>query len=87
MTIYGIIGLSYELLPHESSCHFYFLVSMVFQISRIQEAVAQKCKKMFLKISQNSQENTYARVSLLMKLQAEACNFIKKEILVQVIFC
>ena len=57
MTIYGIIGLSYELLLQESSCHFYFLVSMVFQISRIQEAVAQKCKKMFLKISQNSQEN------------------------------
>ena len=33
-----------------------------------QEAVAQKCsvKKVFLKISQNSQENICARVSFLM---------------------
>ena len=28
------------------------------------------CKKMFLEISQNSQENTCARVSFLVKLQA-----------------
>ena len=39
---------------------------------------------MFLKISQNSQENPSVRVSFLIKLQAEACNFFKKEILVQV---
>ena len=30
---------------------------------------------------QNLQENTCARVSFLIKLQAEACNFIKKETL------
>ena len=36
---------------------------------------------MFLEISQNSQESTCARVSFLIKLQAEACNFIKKETL------
>ena len=37
------------------------------------EAVVQKCslKKVFLKISQNSQENTSARVSFLIKLQAK----------------
>ena len=37
-----------------------------------QEAVAQTCsvKKAFIKISQNSQENTCARVSFLIKLQA-----------------
>ena len=37
------------------------------------EAVAQWCpmKKMFLEISQNSLENTCARVSLLIKFQAE----------------
>ena len=42
------------------------------------EAVVQGCsvKKVFLEISQNSQENTCARVSFLIKLQAEACNFI-----------
>ena len=36
------------------------------------EAVARGCsdKNVFLKISQNSQENTCARVSFLMKLQA-----------------
>ena len=39
------------------------------------------------KISQNSQENTYAGVSLLIKWQASACNFIKKETLSQVFFC
>ena len=42
------------------------------------------CKKVFLKISQNLQENTCARVSFLIKLQVEACNFIKIETLAQV---
>ena len=37
---------------------------------------------MFLEISENSQENTCARVSFLIKLQA--CNFVKKEFLAQV---
>ena len=46
------------------------------------KAVAQRCsvKKVFLKISQNSQENTCARDSVLI-------NFIKKETLVQVFSC
>ena len=36
------------------------------------EAVVRRCsvKKVFLEISQNSQENTCARVSFLIKLQA-----------------
>ena len=36
------------------------------------EAVAQRCfvKKVFLQISENSQENTCARASFLIKLQA-----------------
>ena len=42
---------------------------------------------MFLEIPQNSQENTCARVSFLIKLQAEACHFIKKETLAQVFPC
>ena len=48
------------------------------------EVVAQRCsvKKVLLEILQNSQENTCARVSFLIKLQA----FIKKETLSQV-FC
>ena len=40
-----------------------------------------------LEISQNSQENTCGRVSFLIKLQAEACNFIKKETLAQMFSC
>ena len=46
------------------------------------EAVAQRCsvKKMFLELSQNSQENNCARVSFSIKLQTSACfpvNFAK----------
>ena len=41
-------------------------------------------KKVFLEISHNSQENTCARVSFLIKL---ACNFIKKDSLTQVFSC
>ena len=37
------------------------------------------CKKMFLEISQNSQENTFARVSILIKTKIET--------LAQVFYC
>ena len=37
--------------------------------------------KMFLNFFQNSQERTCARASLLIKLSAKTCNFIKKETL------
>ena len=42
-------------------------------------------KKGVLKISQNSQENTYASVSFLIKLRLDA--FIKKETLAQLFSC
>ena len=53
------------------------------------EAIAQRCsvKKVFLEISQSSQENNCARVSFLIKLQASTCNFIKQENLAQVLSC
>ena len=53
------------------------------------EAVVQRCsiKKLFIEISQNSKESTCARVSFLIKLQAEAYNFIKKETLAQLFSC
>ena len=55
------------------------------------EAVVPRCsvKKVFLELSQNSQENTRARFSLLVKLQASSLQlyFIKKETLTQVISC
>ena len=59
--------------------------TMTIEMSSPQtEAVVQRCfvNKVFLEISQNSQENTCVRVSLLIKLQAS--NFIKKETLAQV---
>ena len=42
---------------------------------------------MFIEVWQNSLKNTSAGVSFLIKLQALACNFIKKETLVQVFSC
>ena len=38
-------------------------------------------KKIFLKISQNSQENTSTRVSFLIKLQAPPATLLKKRLL------
>ena len=48
---------------------------------KLSEAVVQRCsfKKVFLEISQNSQENTCVRVSSLIKLLSEACNFKAKK--------
>ena len=44
-------------------------------------------KKVFLKISQNSQKNACARVCLLISCRPQACNFITKETLAQVFSC
>ena len=64
---------------------------MVRLLEKVQftETVSQKysVKKVFLEISQNSQENTCARVSFLIKLQVSVCNSIKKETLAQVFSC
>ena len=55
--------------------YVFCLSSTVYGMTRQQkillEAVAQRCslKKVFLKISQNSQENTCTRVYFLIKLQ------------------
>ena len=49
----------------------------------ITEAVVQ----VFLEISQNSQENTCARVSFLIKLLAWPGTLLKKETLAQVLSC
>ena len=53
------------------------------------ESVTWRCsvKNVLLEISQNSQENICARVYFLIKLQASACNFFKKETLAQVFSC
>ena len=44
-------------------------------------------KKLSLEISQISQENAFARVSFLIKLQAKTCNFIRKETQAQMFSC
>ena len=46
------------------------------------KAVVQRfsVKKVFLEITQNSQENTYARVSFLIKLQASESALLKKRL-------
>ena len=49
--------------------------------SLLSKAVVRRCsvKKLFLEISQNSQENTCARVSFLIKLQACVFSCIQSE--------
>ena len=50
----------------------------------------QRCsiiKKVFFEILQHSKENNCARVSFLIKLQAEAYNFVKKQTLGQAFSC
>ena len=49
------------------------------------EGVLQE--KVLLEIWQNSQESTSARISFLIKLQAQGCSLIKKETLAQVFSC
>ena len=63
--------------PHVS-CYVETIFKTVTELNS--ESVVQKCsvKNVFLKISQNFQENTGVRVPFTMKLQAEACNFMKK---------
>ena len=54
---------------------------LLSQVRRPWEAVAQRCsvKKVFLLISQNSQENTCARVSFLIKLQTRGLQLYQKK--------
>ena len=46
------------------------------------EVVVQRCsvKKVFLEIAQNSQENTWARIPFLIKLQASESALLKKRL-------
>ena len=55
------------------------------KLFHFQKQPARRCsvKKVFLEISQNSQENTCARISFSIKLQASDL----KETLAQVLFC
>ena len=57
--------------------------SVVLNKVNFSEAVVQGSSVKKERFSQNSQENICAKVSFLIKLQASACNFIKKETLTQ----
>ena len=70
------------------------LLAILRHYSLLYRSSHRRCslKKVFLKISRNSQENTCARVSFLIKLHTfglrlKACKFIKKETLAQVFSC
>ena len=73
-------------LAKQVTLHSAETYSVPFQMS---EAVVwrRSVEKVFLEISQNSHEKACARVSCLVKLQPEICNFIKKEALAQVFSC
>ena len=58
---------------------------LILGVLRLEVAAHRGCvEKVFLEISQNSQENTCARVSFLIKLQAWGLQLYKKEAQVQV---
>ena len=92
-----IAGLVFNVFSRDCLATSWFI--SIFHLQS--EAVARTCsvKNLFLKISQNSQENTCAKASFLMKSQARACsktsfliksqicNFIKKEAPAQVFSC
>ena len=63
--------------------HFEKVKSLILALNnadvKFQKIKGVLWKKVCLEISQNSQENTYVRISFLIKLQAQVCNFIKKE--------
>ena len=63
-----------------------FLASKLTSTKEVGFSVARRCsvEKVLLKISQNSQENTYARAS---SQKPQACNFIEKGTLAQVFCC
>ena len=59
-----------------------------YSLKRLREPVTRRCyvKKVFF-VFRKICRKTCARVSFLIKLQAEACNFIKKETLASVLSC
>ena len=78
-----------EVLDHygKKSYNLFILYVERFLLGVSLEVVVQRysVKKVFFKISQNSQENTCVRISFSIKLQA--CYFIEKETLTQVFSC
>ena len=61
---------------------FIFCSFLLVTKFEVQEAVIRRCfpKEIFLKISQNSQENTFAVVFFNNVTSLKACNFVKKRL-------
>ena len=73
-------------LPKYEKCHAKTIKQLIIIMKWNTEAVAQKCsvKKVFLKIWQNSQENTCAGVYFSITLQASGLQLYLKETLAKV---
>ena len=83
-----------ELLAHFEHSDLFILSTYIFLLAALIKKTLSGSsrpevlsKKGFLEISQNSQENTCAKDSFLIKLQGQTCTFIKKETLAQVFSC
>ena len=65
-----------------NSANFLYQTNQWTCYYKLIEAVVRRCsvKKVFLEISQNSQENTCVRVSFLIKLQAAPATLLKKRL-------
>ena len=74
----------------KSKCAFLDQVIALSWVSWLPIAVIHNrhsVKKVFLRTSKNSQENTCTRVSFFLSCRPQPCNFIKKENLTQVFSC
>ena len=87
----NMLSYIYSYINSRKQCFSINNVKSTFKerISGVSTSSHQRCsvKKVFSEVSRNSQENTFSRVSFFIKLQAQACNLIKKETLAQVFFC
>ena len=72
------------MVGRERGCDFHQIMIKMRKISLEIPTRGVLCKTVFLTNWQNSQKNTYSKVSFLIKLQAEGCNFSIKETLKQV---
>ena len=68
--------------PEKSS-----LYSFTKELPNVKKQPRCSIKKVFFKVSQNSQENTCARVSFSSSCSPKPCNNFKKEDLTQVFSC
>ena len=64
-----------------------FVSFMLSAVKNQKQPPEMLCEESVHRISQNSQKNARVRVSFLIKLQSETCNFIKKETLALVFSC